>query len=125
MSKSVTTLTVIMIIVLLISFGVLVYNMMTYSTPTYRIQSLDSNQTLVMTDDYLGKVNTISVLQVFAILILAVSVTYAGLLNYLKQEKINQENMKHEQEDHIRPKRQGRLIPKVSQSENLFDQVLK
>jgi hypothetical protein len=60
--------------------------------PTYRIQTLEKNQTLAYTDEYLGKVNTRPILEVMALLILSVSIFYAGLLNYLKGENSNISN---------------------------------
>ncbi len=86
-------LTLGMLLIILASFSVLVYNIITYTMPTYRVATLDTiengttvtqQQVLVYTDEYLGKVNTISFLQVFALLIIAASIFYAGLLFFLK-----------------------------------------
>ncbi len=92
MSKLVSFLSVIMLLVLITSFGVLIFNILTYTMPTYSIQTLEDNQTLVYTDEYLGKVNTLTILEIMALLILSVSIFYAGLLNYLKAEKSENNN---------------------------------
>lgn len=82
-----------MVLVIITSFSVLVYNILTYTMPTYRVATLDTienetvvtqQQVLIYTDEYLGKVNTISFLQVFSLLIIATSIFYAGLLHFLK-----------------------------------------
>lgn len=64
-------------------FGVLILHISTYSVPIYRTIE---NET-VLSEEYIGKKDTLIFLEITSLLILSMSVFYAGLLNYLKDSK--------------------------------------
>lgn len=70
-----------LVIIIILALGYIGYFILTYSEyPFYQME----NNTVVLSMEYLGKRDTLTALGVVSIIILALSIIYLGLLNYLK-----------------------------------------
>ncbi|MFX0206815.1 MAG: hypothetical protein ACFFDT_12585 [Candidatus Hodarchaeota archaeon] len=82
-------LTFLIMIAIIGSIGALIYHVLNYDVPVYMIQKGSINGTVVeevvLSEGYVGKRDTNIFLQILALLVLSVSIFYAGLLNYLKK----------------------------------------
>ena len=77
------------LILILASFGALIFHVLEYDVPMYTTKQGSSDgviiEEVVYSEDYLGKRDTNIFLQILALFVLSVSIFYAGLLNYLKK----------------------------------------
>ncbi|MFX1506658.1 MAG: hypothetical protein ACFFDC_11195 [Promethearchaeota archaeon] len=85
----VIVLTFLIMIAIIGSIGALIYHVLNYDVPVYMIQEGSINgsvvEEVVLSEDYIGKRDTNLFLQILALLVLSISIFYAGLLNYLKK----------------------------------------
>lgn len=79
-------------IIILSGVGALIFHVMFYNVPIYIVkQEQIGDETVaevVYNELYIGKRDTNVFLEILALMILALSIFYAGLLNYLKAPKL-------------------------------------
>lgn len=85
----VVLLTILIMIAIVGAIGALIYHVVNYDLPVYMTQEGSFNGTVVeevvYSEEYVGKRDTNLFLQILALLLLSISIFYAGLLNYLKR----------------------------------------
>ncbi|UCG01726.1 MAG: hypothetical protein JSW11_19210 [Candidatus Heimdallarchaeota archaeon] len=85
----VVLLTILIMIAIIGAIGALIYHVVNYDLPVYMTQEGSFNGTVVeevvYSEEYVGKRDTNLFLQILALLLLSISIFYAGLLNYLKK----------------------------------------
>ncbi len=85
-------LSILVLILILSGIGALIFHVMNYNVPVYMVKEEQiGNETIaeiVLSEYYIGKRDTNIFLEILALMILALSIFYAGLLNYLKTPKL-------------------------------------
>ena len=85
-------LSILVLIMILSGVGALIFHVMNYDVPIYMVKEEQiGNETIaevVFNELYIGKRDTNVFLEILALMILSLSIFYAGLLNYLKTPKL-------------------------------------
>ncbi|MFX1282397.1 MAG: hypothetical protein ACFFB5_02035 [Promethearchaeota archaeon] len=85
-------LSVLVFILILSGVGALVFHVINYDVPIYMFEEETiGNETfaeVVYSEAYIGKRDTNTFLEILALMILSLSIFYAGLLNYLKTPRL-------------------------------------
>ncbi|MFX0076871.1 MAG: hypothetical protein ACFE96_15610 [Candidatus Hermodarchaeota archaeon] len=83
-------MSILIAILIIITLSVLIFHVFTYRTPVYAIMETDVDgstvENIVISEEYVGKVDTNTFILILAEITLAATIFYAGLLNYIKEK---------------------------------------